>query len=445
MNGSWFAEQLAASGLDDLERQPKADLFDSTVRGFRRFSRTTPDVIAWVPGRLEVFGTHTDYAGGRTLVAALPRGVVFAARGRRDATLHVIDALAQESVILSTNQPMIGVTGWRHYVEVVCDRLRRNFPGAALGADIAFASDLPRAAGMSSSSALIVGVASTLVRLSGIREREEWGRDVRGRLEEAGYYACIENGRSFGALVGHQGVGTHGGSEDHAAMLCAAGGVVTSFAFVPMRQLGVAGVPDDWQFVVASSGVAAEKTGGALTSYNKLAKGAAALLDVWNTHESPVDSLAAALASSHDAGTRLRDYIERSRIPHWPSDALSRRLLHFLREDARVAEALPAFLDTNVRAVGELALDSQADSEGLLGNQVVQTIALSRVAIQGGAFAARSFGAGFGGSVWALVPRERAAAFADEWLGAYEKKFSGSRPSVTFVAPPGPSLIELHS
>jgi galactokinase len=166
---------------------------------------------------------------------------------------------------------------------------------------------------------------------------------------------------------------------------------------------------------------------------------------VWNTHESPVDSLAAALASSHDAGTRLRDYIERSRIPDWPSDALSRRLLHFLREDARVAEALPAFLDTNVRAVGELALDSQADSEGLLGNQVVQTIALSRLAIQGGAFAARSFGAGFGGSVWALVPRERAAAFADEWLGAYEKKFSGSRPSVTFVAPPGPSLIEFHS
>ena len=29
----------------------------------------------FVPGRLEVFGKHTDYAGGRSLVAAVPRGI----------------------------------------------------------------------------------------------------------------------------------------------------------------------------------------------------------------------------------------------------------------------------------------------------------------------------------------------------------------------------------
>ena len=31
---------------------------------------------AWfVPGRLEVFGKHTDYAGGNSLLAAVDRGV----------------------------------------------------------------------------------------------------------------------------------------------------------------------------------------------------------------------------------------------------------------------------------------------------------------------------------------------------------------------------------
>ena len=39
----------------------------------------------------------------------------------------------------------------------------------------------------------------------------------------------------------------------------------------------------------------------------------------------------------------------------------------------------------------------------LLGNQVPETIALARAALAHGAFAACSFGAGFGGSVWALV------------------------------------------
>ena len=66
----------------------------------------------------------------------------------------------------------------------------------------------------------------------------------------------------------------------------------------------------------------------------------------------------------------------------------------------------------------------------LLGNQVPETIALARAALEHGAFAACSFGAGFGGSVWALVDGD-ADAFARRWdAGA-------------FVARPGPPLTEL--
>jgi len=39
-----------------------------------------------------------------------------------------------------------------------------------------------------------------------------------------------------------------------------------------------------------------------------------------------------------------------------------------------------------------------------LGNQIPQTIFLAKTARQLGAVAASAFGAGFGGSVWALVP-----------------------------------------
>ena len=44
-------------------------------------SHTTEHRSLFVPGRIEVLGKHTDYAGGRSLVAAVPRG--FAAEGRQ--------------------------------------------------------------------------------------------------------------------------------------------------------------------------------------------------------------------------------------------------------------------------------------------------------------------------------------------------------------------------
>src|SRR4029453_4024202 len=111
--------------------------------------------------------------------------------------------------------------GWRRYAATTVRRLDRNFAGAVRGADIAFASDPPPASGMSSSSALMVGLAATLVRLGNIDATREWQTSIGGPADAAGYYACIENGLSFAALTGDTGVGTHGGSEDHVAMTCA--------------------------------------------------------------------------------------------------------------------------------------------------------------------------------------------------------------------------------
>jgi galactokinase len=304
------------------------------------------------------------------------------------------------------------------------------------------ASDLPRAAGMSSSSALVVGVAAALVRIAGIENRAEWRANIHQTLDAAGYYACLENGLTFGTLAGDAGVGTHGGSEDHAAILTGIAGHLSAFSFVPMRQIGGARVPDDWRFVLAPSGVRAEKTGAARDSYNQLARGTRALLEIWNTAGPHASSLGSALGTFEavsieprdaggDAAGRLRDLARRASIPGWPADTLVRRLDHFVREDARVAEALDAFRHGDAARLTRLSADSQADAEALLGNQVPETAALARSAADLGAFAASSFGAGFGGSVWALVGRTDAARFVSRW-----------HPEA-FVAPPGPGLTDL--
>jgi galactokinase len=98
--------------------------------------------------------------------------------------------------------------------------------------------------------------------------------------------------------------------------------------------------------------------------------------------------------------------------PDWSPAELERRLDHFLGEDARIVPALDAFARADAAALGPLSRTSQEQADRLLGNQVKKTVALARTARESGAFAACSFGAGFGGSVWALVDASRAEEFA---------------------------------
>jgi galactokinase len=383
-----------------------------------------------VPGRLEVFGKHTDYAGGRTLVCAVPRGFGVAASSRGDGIINVVDARNNERVTLQPARDE-SFSGWRNYVHVVARRLGRNFPGASIGADIVFASDLPRASGMSSSSALMISIATALVRIGGLESREEWQSNIRSPLDAAGYYACIENGSSFGSLPGDSGVGTFGGSEDHAAILTGQPGRLSAFRFVPMRPEATCTVPGDWQFVLASSGVPSEKTGSAKEKYNRLSRGTRTLLEIWNREEAPATSLGAALASRPDAAATLREIVRHQAVPDWTPEALIKRLDHFVREDARVPAALAAFDTTDAVSLGALANGSQEDAETLLENQVPATSNLARSARELGAIGACGFGAGFGGSVWALVERDAAAEFASRWTPH------------AFVALPGPAVLEL--
>ena len=428
MTAAALASRLIERGMSGDEREAKQSLYTGVIEQHAMLRGTGPAHVFWVPGRLEVFGKHTDYAGGRTLVSAVPRGFGVAVSARRDRVVHVIDVWRGESVSVG---PVAAAptAGWQRYVDVAVRRIARNFPGAEIGCDIVLASDLPRASGMSSSSALVVAIAEALVRIAALPRHPSWKANIRSGLDAAGYYACIENGRDFAALQGDAGVGTHGGSEDHAAILTGRPGHVSAFAFVPARALGVAKVPDAWRFVIAPSGVAARKTGAAREPYNRLSRGTSLLLDAWNAEGPRMISLAAALNSSPTATDRVRMLTDRTASPEMPASWLRDRLQHFLREDARTLEALSAFERADARTLGELAGDSQRDAELLLGNQVPATSALAASARTLGAFAASSFGAGFGGSVWALVEADEAEPFARKW---HTRAFvAGTAPPLT--------------
>lgn len=379
----------------------------------------------YAPGRIEVFGTHTDYAGGNSLVGAVDRGATVTAR----LGGHHFVARSQhgEPVELRPGRPSALPPGhWGRYVETVLRRLTADF-GALPPAEITVTSNLPLASGMSSSSSLMIGVAMAMVDAAGLREVPAWREAIETDLDLPAYLACVENGSAFKHLAGGTGVGTHGGSHDHTGILCGVEDHLLHLNFNPMRLVDTVRVPDEWRFVVATSGIMAEKTGAALDDYNRCAAEARGIvarsgLDVPNL-AAVVEALGADGARSLVAD----------------SEPLTRRLEHFLLESHRIVPAaITAMADGDHDEFGEIAAASQGAAETLLRNQIPETSQLVASARSLGAWGSASFGAGFGGSVWALLPSADAERFAVEWVEDYRRHFpdAGSR---AFALPTRPS------
>jgi galactokinase len=401
------------------------------------------DSRRFTPGRIEIFGKHTDYAGGHSLLAAVPRGIALVARRRADGIVRVGDIFDGQVIEVDpAAEAPAHYRGIQRYVHVVAHRLHVNFPGCDLGASIAIASDLPRASGLSSSSALTVGVALELIKRANLRVRPEWQQHLRRMHDLAWYLGCVENGLDFPGLPGSAGVGTKGGSEDQTAILACQTEHVSLYRFVPVTPLGETRMPAQWSFVIASSGIQADKADSVKDRYNRASTGVRTLHDLWNRRSGePAASLCAALAGGASAVKRLEKWIEGDGA--FTADELRMRLHHFTRETVRAPQAAAAFRDADQDALGQLSADSQQDAHELLGNQVPETIILAQLAREIGAFASSSFGAGFGGSVWAALPTADAQRFGEEWIRAYAQRLPHVGKIDWFIARPGPAATEI--
>lgn len=389
----------------------------------------------FVPGRLEVFGKHTDYAGGNSLLAAVDRGITIDLEDADADITASTSASSGELVLRDGESPDLPAGHWGGYVSAVLDRLRLNF-GDIQPARLTIDSNLPLASGMSSSSALVVALALSLIDHNNLRETPQWKENIHDDVDLAGYMACFENGMSFGTLEGIRGVGTFGGSEDHTSMLCCTADHLTQFRFCPIVEGDSVRLPDELSFVVAVSGLLAEKTGGALASYNQASVRTREIVSAWNDATGRSDvTIADALAADEDASEGLR-----SIVAHSPE--LTSRLRAFLTESEEIIPAATAALrDGDLETFGQLSDLSQRNADQNLGNQVAQTNRLQALAREMGADGATSFGAGFGGSVWALTRTQDAEAFGTQWLDRYTSEYPEvqGRASVLTTRPGGPA------
>lgn len=445
-----LSERLAQTGLSAQAAAAKAEMFAraaEAVDAERLRSAASVRQAFYVPGRIEVLGKHTDYAGGRTMVAAAERGFVSVAAPARGRTVRVIDVGRNEVAEFEIGPDLVPPVGhWSNYPMTVARRLARNFPGMEKGATIALASDLPQAAGMSSSSALMVTIFLALDEVNQIRACEAFRANVPDTTALAGYLGTIENGQTFGTLEGDRGVGTFGGSEDHTAMLCARPGEISQYQYCPVVFERSVPLPAGYTFAVGSSGVAAEKTGAAMAQYNRASRLVAALLETWHRGTGHAHQhLARALAAEPNAARRLRELVERRPAGEFSPGDLLTRLEHFrVENDEVVPGAGDALSRGDLGRFADWVERSQQAAEDLLGNQVAQTAALAADARGAGAVCASAFGAGFGGSVWALVETAVAERFLDRWADGYRRRFPENAARAEFFATgAGPSACRV--
>ena len=423
------ADRLREAGMSPAEAETKADLFEQAANTLVSLVSRSGDVVRyWVPGRIEFLGKHTDYAGGRSLLCTIERGFCFTAARRNDEVLRICDARLGDVVEIPMRADARGRAGhWSAYPTTVAQRLAANFGGTdrLIGADVVFVSDLPVAAGISSSSALVVGTYLVLAAINQLSTRSAFTIAITDNESLAEYLGAVENGLTYRSLAGEHGVGTFGGSEDHTAMLCAEPGKLVQYSFCPVRREGAVAIDPQLTFVIAASGVVAEKTGSALASYNRVASLARAALAAWNRATRSDDATLASALESAGSADALVFAIESATAPEGFSTAeLAERVRQFATESQRLIPAASDALAARRRdTLGVIVDQSMRNAVEMLHNQTPETIFLAEHARTLGAIAASAFGAGFGGSVWALVERERAESFLSTWRHDYCERF----------------------
>jgi galactokinase len=369
---------------------------------FRQHFGRDPVVVVSAPGRVNLIGEHTDYAGLPVLPFAIDRRVtVTAAPG---PGLEIVSEAGEPFVGRSQRE------GWHRYISAVLDVLEHE---GGLVATVE--SDLPSGGGLSSSTALTMALIAAVI---GISDRRVDPAEAARLAAVAERNAGVESGEMDQTVIAH-------GREGNAMRI--------DFESGQPRFRHVA-LPAGAAFVVAFSGQPAEKGGAARADYNSRVIGGrvATLLLARRlgiavpspvrlggvAHLTGVTDLAgefpeelsvteAARATGVDEPVLAR--LTRGSFPPDRPVPVRAVAVHVLTEAGRVEQAEVALADGDLDRLGYLLDLSHASlvDFGASTPALDRLVAAMRVA---GALGTRLTGAGFGGNAVALCRRSDVAA-----------------------------------
>ena len=388
-----------------------SELQRKVVEAYRQRFGEEPAIVVRAPGRVNLLGAHVDYNEGWVLPAAIERAVWLAAGpgdGER-VTIKAMDFEAEESFSLATleaREKSEAVT-WIDYPRGVAWVLQEQ--GMRLpGLNIAFTSDVPIGAGVSSSAAVEVAFLTAWDALA------QLGLDG---LQKAKLGQRVEN-QYIGVATGimDQFASAHG-ARDHLVLLDCR---TLEHELIPL--------PPDVTIIIADSGVRRELASSKYNERRQECEEAVAILQEY------VPGIRALRDVTPDA---LELYAHR--LP----PVIRRRAQHVVHECYRVLEGGRLLQQGDVEAFGVLIRGSHASSRDLYEVSILELDVLAATAWQQpGCYGARLTGAGFGGCVVVLAQTEAVPAITAAMTEAYEAEF-GRLPSIfTTRAAEGARVVE---
>ena len=254
------------------------------IRAFISRYGDRPCVIASAPGRVNLMGRHIEHRGGSVNMMAIGARTTFVVAPREDDVVNIANldpAFSSASFSISsllnsqpsTNNRQLSTSPaataawldfldsapikadleasrghWMNYVKSAVLRFQMASQMPLCGMDIMAVGDIPVAAGLSSSSSIVVATAEALVALNALNVSTQDFVELCGEGE---WY-----------------VGSRGGPGDHAAMKCSRPGRVTHLTFKPFGIGESVPFPKDYSIVVVDSGEQAKKSEGARETFN---------------------------------------------------------------------------------------------------------------------------------------------------------------------------------
>ena len=240
---------------------------------FQIFNEDDNVIITRSPGHLNVQSRHIDHQGGHCNLMSIDYETWMVARPREDDRINLwnvdsdrfpnrsfsigelIRELPWEDWLALVNSEVVAKMAlaaggdWSQYIKAAAVRLQKKFTSVRLhGADIVVGGNIPIAAGLGSSSSLVVAAAETLVTLNRLETFPSQFVDLCGE--------------------GEWFVGMRGAGADHAAVKYGQTGKIVKVKFFDFAVDEIIPFPEEYGYVICDSGVQAKKTINAMDQFN---------------------------------------------------------------------------------------------------------------------------------------------------------------------------------
>lgn len=371
---------------------------EQAVEAFRGRFSAAPEIAVQAPGRVNLIGGHLDYHQGFVLPLAIDRRLTLLGRRRTDRQVRVHSERLGLSAWLDLETSARHPTVLGRYCQGVIMALRAVYP-LERGCEVLIAGDLPPGAGLSSSSALVLGFARLLAEANGHSPPPL-------TLAQIGAQAEFWFGTTGGLM--DQYVITHA-QTDHALL-------------IDCRSLThrVIPVPATASVVVAHTGTPHHQIASPFAIRRREAEAGLGVLQKAVPSVRTLRDVSLEYLIEHHA-----DLIELD-----PSGAVWRRCRHVVTEMARVQHAATALEAADLEKVGALMRLAHVSLRDDYEVSSAELDAMFETAVGlPGWFGGRMTGGGFGGSTVNLVASDAAASFCSELAERYERR-TRIRPTI---------------